>query len=267
MTVAARDAPGPSDTPENIDAPAARDDREPGASDTSTPDAAAAEASPVCETIQFDGTINRMSFADALRAAQAAQAGNGMWGMFVVVRGARDTKGLECFDGMITELQLVQCGGPLYITSLPRGTRRVDTAEACPLAEISGLVNVDDVYLADASAITDFSALAGATRVGIGGYPSLAPIAAHVQQAQVLEMSIRAGSLAPLNSAQATQVTLNVRGATSLADYQPSALTCFSIHLEALSTQDEATAIAPLCTALRDGRQCPAYHGCFKDYL
>jgi hypothetical protein len=38
-------------------------------------------------------------------------------------------------------------------------------------------------------------------------------------------------SLAPLNNARSTQATLNVQGKTSLADFQLSALTCFSIHL------------------------------------
>jgi hypothetical protein len=132
--------------------------------------------------------------------------------------------------------------------------------------EIPGLANVGDVSLGDASAVTDFSPLLGATQfVGLYGYPSLALIAPYVQQAQWLEMSISANSLAALNNAQATKVTLNVRGTTSLADYQPAALTCFSIKLEDLNAQDQAAAIAPLCTATRDGRQCPTYRGCFVD--
>jgi hypothetical protein len=149
--------------------------------DASAPDAFAAETSETCETMQFEGTINRMTFAEALRTMRAS--GPGARG--VELRGAKDTKGLECFDGMIGDLGIGECGGPLHITSIPRGTLSVDVdGQDCPLVEIPGLANVGDVHLGDASAVTDFSPLIGATRVGLYGYPSLDLIAPYVQQAQ-----------------------------------------------------------------------------------
>jgi hypothetical protein len=265
-TLAGPDSSAPFDVSAGQDASLGPEDSVAGPwdaalADGAAPDASTAEADDGCEEVRFEGTLNGKSFAEALRTMRASGPG----ARAVVLRGARDTKGLECFANLIAEFQIVECGGPLRITSMPLGTLRVDAAEDCPLLEIPGLENVAEVHLVDASAVEDFSPLVGASRVGIRGYPPLGLIAPYVQQAQMLELSISASSLAPLGDAQATQATLNVRGTTSLADYQPSALTCFSIHLEDLAVQDEAAAIAPLCTAIRDGRQCPTYRGCFKD--
>jgi hypothetical protein len=181
-TLVGRDSAALSDISAGRNAPAGAEVSALGPSDVAladavAPDASATEAFDGCETIRFEGTLNGKSFTDALRTMRAS----GPAARAVVLRGARDTKGLECFESMIADFQIVQCGGPLRITSMPRGTVLVAAAEDCPLAEIPGLANVGEVHLGDASAVKDFSPLAGATRVGIGGYPPLALIAPHVQ--------------------------------------------------------------------------------------
>lgn len=129
---AARDSSATSDIAEGRDLSVGTEDSRVGSSDdASAPDASAAETSESCETMQFEGTLNRMTFAEALRSAQPGNAS--MWGTSVELRGAKDTKGLECFDGMIKDLRIIQCGGPLHITSIPRGTLSVAVdGEDCP---------------------------------------------------------------------------------------------------------------------------------------
>ena len=223
---------------------------------------------PGCEDVPFAGRFytgfpSELSFAEALQIAlRQRQLG---YPIDIEVRNPSDTEGLQCFDDLIAgTVVLTGCTGPLRITKLPRGTKKLIADTDCPVVDMSGVAGVAKVKIGDASANTDFSALVGIPDVEIlGKAVRLEDVAPYVLDAAILLLTVKATTLVPLNDARAQYLWVNAQGLHSVADYTPSpTLSCFSINLDPTATSDEQAAVAEkLCSALRRGTNCPDYGG------
>ena len=234
-------------------------------------DAAASDGVPLlpvppgCENVQFSGSIGTSfnqkdaTFGSALQdALRWAQKGQRVW---LAVRRALDTTGFGCFDGLAEGVGFEDCSAPLHVTVLPKGIVAVQTELSCTVADISGVSGVPSVLVEDASLVTDFSSLKGASDVVIQGNVSLDLIAPYVLDASSVLLRVNATSLAPLNNAKADHLWIEAKGLHSLADYTPlPTLTCFAIYMDPSATVEESSAIYSLCTATRSGLQCPDYN-------
>jgi hypothetical protein len=226
---------------------------------------------PGCESVQFTGSIwtsfnqNGATFGSALQdALQWVQKGQQVT---LGVSGASDTMGFACFDGLVECVHFSDCSSPLRITVLPKGTSSLIVDWSCTVADISGATGLSHVDLEDASLVTDFSSLKGASDVTISGNVSLDLIGPYVLDASRLVLGVNATSLATLNNAKADHLWIDANGLHSLADYAPlPTLTCFAIYIDSSATVDERAAICSFCTATRSGPQCPDYdcmHACW----
>jgi hypothetical protein len=239
-----------------------------GSMDVAAGDAPLLRILPGCENVQFTGSIRVDKtfepFADALQE-QLQFAARGQRGA-IVVDGASDSKGLDCFDGLVDTVIFWGCKDPLRITSFPKGASWLSVDKTCTVADISGIMGVSRVSIQDASLITDFSPLAASLEVEVDGDVPLESIAPYVQGARSLHLDVNATSLAPLASVQADHLWVHGRGLHSVSDFVPSpTLTCFDIELDASATDEERMAVSSLCTPERNGRQCPAYNCCWPD--
>jgi hypothetical protein len=242
-----------------------------GSVEVAAEDALLLPVPPGCENVQFSGRVCpntrpcAPSFEGELQETMR-WVSEGQPRYDIVVYGASDTKGLECFDGLVDSVIFVNCNGPLRITSFPKGATWLDVMELCPVADISGISGVAKVWIQDASLVTDFSPLAASLEVQVAGDVSLESIAPYVQDAATLYLDVNATSLAPLNSAKADHLWVHGNGLHSLSDYVPSpTLICFDIGLDASATDEEGMAVSSLCTPERNGRQCPNYNCCWPD--
>jgi hypothetical protein len=217
-----------------------------------------------CDAVEYPGTVNSKTFAEALvKARQNADAPPSQ--RFLLISGMADTWALGCFDGLIDAITILGCGGGAFqLRKLPQGTRQVRVQPDCPLLSIDGVAGASTVELYDVGGVTDFSALEGASSVYIRGYPSLELVGLHVLRADTLSLDVSGTTLSPLNGALASELSINIAGAVSIAGFEPGPnLTCFDIKLEDLSIEDSRTEVASLCTAERNGKQCPDYNDCF----